>query len=44
MTPSVHYSDAAVTLWHGDARTRSNIATPKAPAIDGQMSLLDGAA
>jgi DNA modification methylase len=25
-------------------RTRSNIATPKAPAIDGQMSLLDGAA
>jgi hypothetical protein len=36
-------------IWNDDAtyrkvRTRSNIATPKAPAIDGQMSLLDGAA
>jgi DNA modification methylase len=36
-------------IWNDDAtyrkvRTRSNIATPKAPAIDGQMSFLDGAA
>jgi hypothetical protein len=52
MTASVHYSDDAVTLWHGDARQVSefipansvNIATPKAPTIDGQMSFLDDAA
>jgi DNA modification methylase len=36
-------------IWNDDAtyrkvRTRSNIATPKVPTIDGQMSLLDGAA
>jgi DNA modification methylase len=36
-------------IWNDDAtyrkvRTRSNIATPKAPTIDGQMSFLDDAA